>query len=144
MLSSLACWIILTFPLGSIQPEPVYCLSTNKSHMILKELEVAQYRRKRELAEPWQNNFLEPIRDDEPGRLDEDWADSLPVDEEDDFPSLVRIKRKIPKQARGMTPYKINDQYINYDPEKMSNWVSPSFSNLVFRKDDVGKVTAKP
>ncbi len=53
---------------------------------------------------------------------------------------LTRVKRKIPKLARGITPYKINSLYVNYDEKTMKGWVSPSYSNLVFKKDDVGKV----
>lgn len=142
MLCSLVSWILFTFPLGSIQPEPVHCLSTNKSHMILFPPEGvgAQYRRKREIESEFESDQL-PITVNEL-----DWPESfndLNYDDEEAYnPNelLVRKKRRIPKEPRGVSPYKINKLYINYDPEKMSNWVSPSFSNLVFKKDDVGKV----
>jgi len=130
--------------LGSIQPEAVACLSTNKSHLIILEPEPgAQYRRRRDLT-----NLIDV--NEEQGGGEEGVLDLETIDEDinpDEIATisegskiLRRVRRKIPKLPKGITPYKINDLYINYDETRMKGWVSPTYSNLVFKKDDVTKV----
>jgi hypothetical protein len=117
LLISISCWILFTFPLGSIQPEPVSCiLKYNQTHAEIKVPDAPQVtwtRRKRD------------IRDI--------------IDYEDDEKIEKRSKRAIPKPAPGITPMKVN-YAVNYDPAKNANWVSPSFSSQIYKKDDVTKV----
>lgn len=67
-------------------------------------------------------------------------SSSLIIDDPPE-PPLTRQRRALPnpKLKPGISPLKVN-YAMNYDPVKNANWVSPSFSSQIFKKDDVTKV----
>lgn len=144
---SLGSWILFTFPLGSIQPEPVGCLrKVNISHVIIDPPEPVSVTFNKREALP------EEYYDDEQGDTTGDNEYILPPvalplqsppatasDEDYDDTPHVRSKRYIPRPKPGISPLKVT-YAINYDKKENKNWVSPSYSSQVFKKDDVSKV----
>jgi len=123
LLTSLACWILFTFPLGSIQPEPVGCIvKLNQTHAKIF------------MPEPVQVTFTK-----REAIFDSLTSDSLTSDSLTSDMELFRFKRAIPKPLPGISPIRVS-YAMNYDPKENINWISPTFSSQIFKKDDVTKV----
>lgn len=167
LLASLGCWILFTFPLGSIQPEPVGCLrKVNITHAMIEPPEpvtVAMYKREalpEEYYEDQNDNTdpdyvyppialplaSQPNAEHQEHRLQPDPDDD--DDEEDEKTETesyndngphVRTKRYIPRPVPGISPIRVT-YAINYRVKENKNWVSPSYSSQIFKKDDVSKV----
>lgn len=152
LLVSLGCWILFTFPLGSIQPEPVGCLKrVNISHVMIMQPEpvTVNFNKREALPEEYYedtdgdgerneaNDYLLP-----PVALPlQSPATAYTTDDDDDGSqvTLVRSKRYIPRPPPGISPLKVT-YAVNYDKKENKNWVSPSYSSQIFKKDDVSKV----
>lgn len=111
LLASLSAWIIFTLPLGFIQPPAEKCIVRYNESF---------YR----LETPHVSRILKRSVDNLPELIQE---------------SNVRVKRaERPYSEAGMSPLSIS--YVNnYDPTKHNNLVSPLFSNIVYRTDDIHK-----
>nr|CAD7444234.1 unnamed protein product [Timema bartmani] len=110
LLASLSAWIIFTLPLGFIQPPATSCLiKKNYTDYVLGTPQVKPLLKRS--APAW-----------EPG------------DEE-----LERVVRSIrPHVSAGQSP--LNVKYAtNYNDQEQSNWVSPLFSSIVYRTQDIQK-----
>lgn len=115
LLASLSAWIVFTLPLGFIQPPAEKCIVRyNDSY----------YR----LETPHTPRILKRSVDNLPELI-----------EQSNFEQKVRLKRDVrPYSDAGISPLGIN--YVsNYDPAKHNNLVSPTFSNIVYRTDDIHK-----
>nr|CAD7394916.1 unnamed protein product [Timema cristinae] len=110
LLASLSAWIIFTLPLGFIQPPATSCLiKKNYTDYVLGTPQIKPLLKRS--APAW-----------EPG------------DEE-----LERVVRSIrPHVSAGQSP--LNVKYAtNYNDQEQSNWVSPLFSSIVYRTQDIQK-----
>ena len=116
LLTSLSAWIVFTLPLGFIQPPATSCITrVNESYYVLRTPEVQ--------------------------RLLKRSVDNLQyfLDEEDDMESHVRERRAVrPVSEAGVSPLGV--EYVNNFNERIhKDWVSPLFSSIVYRTDDIHK-----
>lgn len=115
MLASLSAWIVFTLPLGFIQPPAEKCIVRyNDSY----------YR----LETPHTPRILKRSVDNLPELIDQS-----------NVQQQMRLKRDVrPYSDAGISPLGVS--YVsNYDPVKHSKLVSPTFSNIVYRTDDIHK-----
>lgn len=113
LLASISAWIVFTLPLGFIQPPAEKCIVRyNESFYKLETPHVSRILKRS--------------------------VDNLPelIEESNEH---LRVRREVrPYSEAGISPLKIN--YVNnYDPVKHANLVSPLFSNIVYRTDDIHK-----
>jgi hypothetical protein len=115
LLASLSAWIVFTLPLGFIQPPAEKCIVRYNESF---------YR----LETPHTPRILKRSVDNLPELI-----------EQSNVQLQMRTKREVrPFSDAGISPLGIS--YVNnYDPAKHSNLVSPTFSNIVYRTDDIYK-----
>ena len=120
LLASLSAWIVFTLPLGFIQPPATSCIERrNYSDYELKTPQVPRI-----LKRSVDNlDFIE---------------DSL-VGSQEKQQAYVRVERAVrPFTAAGMSPLDVS--YANNFNEKLHrNWVSPLFSSIVYKTEDIQK-----
>jgi MFS family permease len=114
LLASMSAWIVFTLPLGFIQPPAEKCIVRYNESF---------YR----LETPHAPRILKRSVDNLPELIEESNGEHL------------RYRREVrPYTEAGISPLGIS--YVNnYDPAKHSNLVSPLFSNIVYRTDDIHK-----
>lgn len=115
LLASLSAWIIFTLPLGFIQSPATSCIRRyNESFYELKTPEVPRILKR-------SVDNLQPL-----------------IDNSDEV-ALNRERRAIrPVSEAGMSPLSVG--YVNNFNEKIhKDWVSPLFSSIVYRTDDIHK-----
>lgn len=115
LLASLSAWIIFTLPLGFIQPPATSCIQRyNDSYYELKTPEVPRIL-KRSV-----DNLQQLIEDH-------------------DEQVLMRQRRAVrPISEAGISPLGVG--YVNNFNERLhKDWVSPLFSSIVYRTDDIHK-----
>ncbi|XP_067012148.2 major facilitator superfamily domain-containing protein 6 [Anabrus simplex] len=116
LLASLSAWIIFTLPLGFIQPPATSCLLEKNFTYVLREPDNAQANFVKREAPP----VLFLI---------------------DDFksPKLVRsIRSPRPHIPVGQSPVTVR-YASNYNEDEHKSWVSPLFSSIVYRTQDIEK-----
>lgn len=115
LLASLASWIIFTLPLGFIQPPATSCITRyNETYYELRSPEVSRILKR-------SVDNLQPF-------IENPYSDSH-----------IRERRSIrPMTEAGMSP--LNVEYVNNFNERLhKDWVSPLFSSIVYRTDDIHK-----
>ena len=115
LLASLAAWIVFTLPLGFIQPPASKCLRRyNDSYYELKTPEVQRILKRS--VDNLDQLFVNPVME-----------------------SHVRERRGVrPVSEAGVSPLGI--EYVNeYNPKEHNDMVSPLFSSIVYRTDDIHK-----
>nr|XP_018918105.1 PREDICTED: major facilitator superfamily domain-containing protein 6 [Bemisia tabaci] len=124
LLVSLSCWIIFTLPLGFMQPPATSCIRRNATDWTLEAPETPQRLMKRE-APAW--------------ALDMGPGAAALHDLEPFSRQLVRAKRGTrPRLTPGKSPLDVS-YASNYNHEEQKNWVSPFFSSIVYRTQDINK-----
>lgn len=117
LLASLAAWIIFTLPLGFIQPPAASCIEKfNNSNYELRFPEIPRIL-KRSISDN-----MEPfsISNNTNARL-------------------IRKTREVrPAHEAGISPINV-DYATNYNPKIHDKFVSPLFSSIVYRTDDIQK-----
>lgn len=116
LLASLSAWIIFTLPLGFIQPPATSCIQRyNDSYYELRTPEVPRIL-KRSV-----DNLQELIEDN------------------DEQTAMNRQRRAVrPVSEAGISPLGVG--YVNNFNERLNkDWVSPLFSSIVYRTDDIHK-----
>lgn len=114
LLASLSAWIVFTLPLGFVQPPAKSCiLRFNDTYYELKTPETSSSR----VLKRSVDNLEKLIEGD----------------------SLVRERRAIrPLSEAGISPLDVS--YVNnFDERLHKDWVSPIFSSIVYRTDDIHK-----
>jgi MFS family permease len=114
LLASLAAWIIFTLPLGFIQPPATSCIRrVNETFYELKTPEVQRILKRS--VDNLQQLIEEPLN------------------------SHVRDRRAVrPVSEAGVSPLGI--EYVNeFNPKFHKDMVSPLFSSIVYRTDDIHK-----
>lgn len=115
LLASLSAWIVFTLPLGFIQPPATSCITRfNDSYYELSTPEVPRILKRS--------------------------VDNLQYLIEDaDMQSRVREKRAVrPISEAGVSPLGV--EYVNnFNAKLHKDWVSPLFSSIVYRTDDIHK-----
>ncbi|GFG33069.1 hypothetical protein Cfor_12094 [Coptotermes formosanus] len=128
LLASLSAWIIFTLPLGLIQPPATSCILKENHTYVLKTLAPPQPVYKREVDK----HTLSLLVDSDIQKLG---------------PSTTDINTFLSRHSRafhqpmtaGQSPLDV--QFAsNYKESEHSNWVSPLFSSIVYRTQDIQKV----
>lgn len=115
LLASLSAWIIFTLPLGFIQPPATSCITKyNESYYMLRTPEVPRILKRS--------------------------VDNLEYFiENPDMESHIRERRDVrPVSEAGVSPLGV--EFANNFNERLhKDWVSPLFSSIVYRTDDIHK-----
>lgn len=142
LLSSLGAWIIFTLPLGFIQPPATSCIERfNNTAYELKTPEVPRILKRSVSIEQYNEaDSLEEIARTVKRSIDEEEqysAESFGTMTDSNI--LSRSARSVrPKAEAGQSPLTV--QYAkNYDEKKHRSWVSPLFSSIVYRTEDIQK-----
>lgn len=117
LLASLAAWIFFTLPIGFIEPPPTSCIERkNDSYYELRTPEKPRLLRR-------SVDNLQYLIDDEV------------INQE----QHIRLPRAVrPFTEAGISPLSVS--YVNNFNEKLNkDWVSPLFSSIVYRTDDIQK-----
>uniref|UniRef100_A0A6B2EE17 Putative transporter n=1 Tax=Phlebotomus kandelakii TaxID=1109342 RepID=A0A6B2EE17_9DIPT len=122
LLASLSCWILFTLPLGFIQPPAMSCLE--KRNETDYELKIPQVPRilKRSIPQETAQELEESF-----GRL---------ADGARQFERVTRSVRPI--SEAGQSPLDVR-YASNYNAKLHGSWVSPLFSSIVYRTEDIQK-----
>ncbi|EEB15289.1 conserved hypothetical protein [Pediculus humanus corporis] len=119
LLTSLACWIVFTLPIGFIQPPATSCMERKNDEYTLKVPEVTRPGLlKREIhLDSYDFNFIP--------------NDNL------DVPHIVN-KRSI-RPIANKSPVEVGLLIPNYNEKEHKDLVLPSFSSIVYRTQDIQK-----
>uniref|UniRef100_A0A1B0CH29 Major facilitator superfamily associated domain-containing protein n=2 Tax=Lutzomyia longipalpis TaxID=7200 RepID=A0A1B0CH29_LUTLO len=121
LLASLSCWILFTLPLGFIQPPATSCLERRNATDY--ELKVPQAPRilKRSIS-------------------DTNWALDMSSEHlSEGVEQYERAKRAVrPLSEAGVSPLDVR-YATNYNAKLHGSWVSPLFSSIVYRTEDIQK-----
>lgn len=123
LLASLSAWIVFTLPLGFIQPPATSCIEQiNSTYYRLRTPEVPRLLKR---SVDNLDFFIE--------------GNDMESHVNDDMESHVRVRRDArPVSEAGMSPLSVS--YVNNYQEKLhKDWVSPLFSSIVYRTDDIHK-----
>ncbi|KAL0269369.1 UNVERIFIED_CONTAM: hypothetical protein PYX00_007127 [Menopon gallinae] len=115
LLTSLGCWIIFTLPLGFIQPPATSCMERrNNTEYMLRSVNVLRPNiGKREAPYPY------------------DLEDVLHHDHE--------IRKRYIRPDAGKSPLGVQLFISNYNEKEHKDLVSPTFSSIVYRTQDIQK-----
>lgn len=135
LMGSIFSWIVFTSAMAYIRPPAVACVKFNESHHILytpyldesdKDFEMSVTPKKR-------------VKREEIAGSDRVGLDLVSrVKRDSDFPNSNRHKLP-PKHVVGMSPIAI-DYTLNYNKDIHASYVSPPFSTLVYKWEDVENV----
>ncbi|KAL3205465.1 hypothetical protein MRX96_040833 [Rhipicephalus microplus] len=149
LLGSLACWIVFTLSLAFVQPPAASCIDYNDTHHVLYSPDTGgndRYRRsvsaiqenlwmdvaaEEELLPQHLNSFPEP-RDK---RVQSTEAPSLPQVER----GRSKAKQLPPNYVVGKSPNTV-EYTLNYNQERHTSYISPPFSSIVYKYEDVQEV----
>ncbi|XP_059622543.1 major facilitator superfamily domain-containing protein 6 [Phlebotomus argentipes] len=122
LMASLSCWILFTLPLGFIQPPATSCLE--KHNDTDYELKIPQVPRILKRSIP--HETLTELEDSF-GRL------------ADGTRKFERVTRSVrPISEAGQSPLDVR-YASNYNAKLHGSWVSPLFSSIVYRTEDIQK-----
>uniref|UniRef100_A0A1B0DI68 Major facilitator superfamily associated domain-containing protein n=2 Tax=Phlebotomus papatasi TaxID=29031 RepID=A0A1B0DI68_PHLPP len=121
LLASLSCWILFTLPLGFIQPPATSCLERrNASDYELKVPQVPRILKR-------------SITDSSADELEESFGTFAKSQR---FERITRSVR--PYAEAGQSPLDVR-YASNYNAKIHGSWVSPLFSSIVYRTEDIQK-----
>lgn len=132
LLSSLACWIVFTLSLAFVQPPASSCIDYNDTHHVLYQPDTGQ-RDKRSVSDWAQVMAEENIL---PPRIDRRHVitELPPIGK-----SRNKAKQLPPNYIVGKSPNTV-EYTLNYDQERHTSYISPPFSSIVYKYEDVQEV----
>ncbi|XP_054927050.1 major facilitator superfamily domain-containing protein 6 [Dermacentor andersoni] len=151
LLCSLACWIIFTLSLAFVQPPAASCIDYNDTHHVLYSPDTGgndRYRRSVPMVQEdlWMDVAAEEeqsvpqLLDSSPelrskrGRSSTE-APSLPQVEK----GRSKAKQLPPNYVVGKSPNTV-EYTLNYNQERHTSYISPPFSSIVYKYEDVQEV----
>ncbi|KAL1422177.1 hypothetical protein MTO96_022389 [Rhipicephalus appendiculatus] len=150
LLGSLACWIVFTLSLAFVQPPAASCIDYNDTHHVLYSPDTGGNDRYRRSVSPVQENLWMDVAAEE--ELLPQPPDSLPEPRDKrtrsstEAPSLPQVERGRSKAKQlppnyvvGKSPNTV-EYTLNYNQERHTSYISPPFSSIVYKYEDVQEV----
>ncbi|XP_077483126.1 major facilitator superfamily domain-containing protein 6 jef [Amblyomma americanum] len=139
LLCSLACWIIFTLSLAFVQPPAASCIDYNDTHHVLYSPDTGSERSRRSIQDDlWMDVAAEEQMLHSPGlqkRADSTEAPSLPQVQR----GRAKAKQLPPNYVVGKSPNTV-EYTLNYNQERHTSYISPPFSSIVYKYEDVQEV----
>ncbi|KAH8024153.1 hypothetical protein HPB51_021774 [Rhipicephalus microplus] len=149
LLGSLACWIVFTLSLAFVQPPAASCIDYNDTHHVLYSPDTGGNDRYRRSVSAIQENLWMDVAAEE--ELLPQHLDSFPEPRDKrvqstEAPSLPQVERGRSKAKQlppnyvvGKSPNTV-EYTLNYNQERHTSYISPPFSSIVYKYEDVQEV----
>lgn len=139
LLCSLACWIIFTLSLAFVQPPAASCIDYNDTHHVLYSPDTGGERYRRSV----QDDFWIDVAAEEQTLLSPRHPKRAPSTEAPSLPQVERGRSKAkqlpPNYVVGKSPNTV-EYTLNYNQERHTSYISPPFSSIVYKYEDVQEV----
>ncbi|UXI18991.1 mothers against decapentaplegic 4-like [Sarcoptes scabiei] len=161
LLFSLGCWIVFTFAMAFIRPPASACVIFNETHHILYTPYSDQQQDDEIYSDSstvWPNIEMTTVSDVENNSYPTSLVPHQPLEEDRMISSDIGLTRKFYKRDVDSVQRSINTKHrlppnhvvgkspltveytLNYDQDKHISYLSPPFSTIVYKLDDVKEV----
>ncbi|XP_042149483.1 major facilitator superfamily domain-containing protein 6-like [Ixodes scapularis] len=136
LLGSLACWIVFTLSLAFVQPPPSSCIDYNDTHHVLYLPDTGQ--REKRGADFWSDQ-VSVQEEDMPPRLQRKPSSTQAPPLPPVGKGRAKAKQLPPNYVVGKSPNTV-EYTLNYNQERHTSYISPPFSSIVYKYEDVQEV----